>query len=388
MKKEAGIYVHIPFCDHKCIYCDFYSIIKDDAKAIYFENLKREIDYFSSRYSDSHLFKTIYFGGGTPSLVEPEYLGGIVEHLKSRFEVSPGAEITMETNPGTVSREKLEAFHRQGINRISIGIQSFDTDDLNFLTRIHNADAAIRTVHDAAAAGFGDISIDLIFNLPGQTIEKWQKNLEIATSLPITHISAYSLILERGTILNKMVLKGEVEIQDEEIDSRLYELTMDFLAEKGFQHYEVSNYCKPGFECKHNMIYWDCENYLSFGTSAHSYMDGKRWWNYSALSLYNTAIHGKGEAVAGSEILSGEDLYEEYIMLGLRGRGLRINNGSMLNETDSVRSGAGLPPAWFDERVNIIVPLLSDGKLMWEGEMLKLTRDGYHVCDEIVERLL
>jgi len=388
MKKEAGIYVHIPFCDHKCIYCDFYSIIKDDAKAVYFENLKREIDHFSARFSDTHCFKTIYFGGGTPSLVEPEYLGGIIEHLKSRFEVSPGAEITMETNPGTVSREKLEAFHRQGINRISIGIQSFDPDDLKFLTRIHDAEAAIRTVHDAAAAGFSDISIDLIFNLPGQTLEKWQKNLEIATSLPITHISAYSLILERGTILNKMVLKGEVDIQDEEIDSRLYELTMDYLADKGFQHYEVSNYCEPGFECKHNMIYWDCENYLSFGTSAHSYMEGKRWWNFSALSIYNTAIQGKGEAVAGSEILSDEDLYEEYVMLGLRGRGLKNNKDSLLTETDSVRSGSGLPPAWFDERANIIVPLLSQGKLVWEGEMLKLTREGYHVCDEIVERLL
>lgn len=388
MKKEAGLYVHIPFCDHKCIYCDFYSIIKDDNKQVYLDNLKHEIDHFANRFSDSHRFKTIYFGGGTPSLVEPEYLGEIITHLKNSFEVSPEAEITMETNPGTVSLEKLIAFREQGINRISIGIQSFDADDLKFLTRIHNADAAIRTVNDAAKAGFGDISLDLIFNLPGQTLEKWRKNLEIATSLPITHISAYSLILERGTILNKMVLKGEVEIQDEEIDSRLYELTMDHLAEHGFQHYEVSNYCKPGYECKHNMIYWDCENYLSFGTSAHSYMEGKRWWNYSALSIYNSSVQNRGEAVAGSEELTENDLYEEYVMLGLRGRGLKINRELSGSEPDFSQIGSGLPATWFDERANIIEPLIVENKLIWEGEFLKLTRDGYHVCDEIVERLL
>ncbi|GJQ31617.1 MAG: coproporphyrinogen III oxidase [Ignavibacteriaceae bacterium] len=388
MKKEAGIYVHIPFCDHKCIYCDFYSIIKDDSKALYLANLKREIDHFARQFSDSHIFRTIYFGGGTPSLVEPEYLGEIIAHLKNSFELVHGAEITMETNPGTVSREKLAAFHRQGINRISIGIQSFDPDDLNFLTRIHDADAAIRTVHDAAEAGFGDISIDLIFNLPGQDLVRWKKNLEIATSLPITHISAYSLILEKGTILNKMVLKGEVEIQDEEIDSQLYELTMDFLAERGFVHYEVSNYCKPGFECKHNTIYWDCENYLSFGTSAHSYMEGRRWWNYSALSIYNSAVEKREEAVAGSEELTPHDLYEEYVMLALRSRGLRRSRTSGLSAFESVEEGKGLPSLWFDERATIIEPLIAAKKIVWNGDLLKLTRDGFSVCDEIVERLL
>ncbi len=388
MKKEAGIYVHIPFCDHKCIYCDFYSIIKDDNKSSYLSNLKREIDHFAREFSDSHIFRTIYFGGGTPSLVEPEYLGEIISHLKNSFEVTPGAEITMETNPGTVSREKLAAFRKQGINRISIGIQSFDPDDLKFLTRIHDADAAIRTVHDAAAAGFKDISIDLIFNLPGQDLTRWQRNLEIATSLPITHISAYSLILEKGTILNKMVLKGEVEIQDEEIDSQLYELTMDFLAAEGFSHYEVSNYCKPGYECKHNTIYWDCENYLSFGTSAHSYMEGKRWWNYSALSIYNSAVEKRGEAVAGSELLTAEDLYEEYVMLALRSKGLKRNGSSTLSALESVERGEGLPDAWFEERAGIIVPLIAQERLVWDSDLLRLTRNGFSVCDEIVERLL
>lgn len=372
--KNAGLYVHIPFCDHKCIYCDFYSIIKEDNKSLYLTCLTSEIDHFSGIFSKTHQFETIYFGGGTPSLVEPEYLGAIINHLKKNFIVSSDAEITMETNPGTVSLEKLRQFRSVGINRISIGIQSFDEDDLKFLTRIHSAESAIQTVKDAENAGFSDISLDLIFNLPGQSKEKWLRNLEIAVSLPITHISAYSLILERGTILNKMVLKGEVEMQDEEIDSELYETTMDFLAEKGFEHYEVSNYCKPGFECRHNQIYWDCKNYLSFGTSAHSYMDGKRWWNYSALSIYNAAVQKRNEAVAGSELLSENDLYEESIMLGLRSRGLSLDSPEMQD--------------WYGDRRLIIDGLISAGKVFLEGNNLKLTRDGFLVCDEIVERLL
>lgn len=383
MKQDAGLYVHIPFCDHKCIYCDFYSIIKDDNKTIYLNNLLNEINHFSSIYSTSHQFKTIYFGGGTPSLMEPEYLGRIITHLKSKFQISEDAEITMETNPGTVSFEKLKRFREQGINRISIGIQSFDKKDLKFLTRIHTGEAAVKTVNDAYEAGFRDISIDLIFNLPGQTKRKWKKNLEIATSLPITHISAYSLILEKGTILNKMVLKGEVEMQDVEIDSQLYEITMDFLAEKGFEHYEVSNYCKPGFECKHNQIYWDCQNYLSFGTSAHSYMDGRRWWNFSALTIYNTAVMNKNHAIAGSEELAENDLYEEYIMLGLRSRGLKFKRG----EKDTLLPGIG-SEAWYLERKQIINQLVVAGKMVIDDDMLKLTRNGFLVCDEIVERLL
>lgn len=372
--KNAGLYVHIPFCDHKCIYCDFYSIIKEDNKSLYLTCLKNEIEHFSEIFSKTHKFDTIYFGGGTPSLVEPEYLGSIINHLKQNFFVSSDAEITMETNPGTVDLEKLRQFRRIGINRISIGIQSFDEDDLKFLTRIHSAESAIQTVKDAQNAGFTDISLDLIFNLPGQSKEKWLRNLEIAATLPITHISAYSLILERGTILNKMVLKGEVEMQDEEIDSELYEITMDFLAEKGFEHYEVSNYCKPGFECRHNQIYWDCKNYLSFGTSAHSYMDGERWWNYSALSIYNAAVQKRNEAVAGSEKLSENDLYEESIMLGLRSRGLCLDSPEMQD--------------WYAGRRLIIDGLISAGKVCLEGNNLKLTRNGFLVCDEIVERLL
>jgi oxygen-independent coproporphyrinogen-3 oxidase len=313
--------------------------------------------------------------------VEPEYLGEIIEYLKKRFEVIPEAEITMETNPGTVSIEKLTLFRQLGINRISIGIQSFDDNDLKFLTRIHSANTAIKTVYDAKTAGFDDISIDLIFNLPGQTKRRWKKNLRIVCELPITHISAYSLILEKGTILNKMVIKGEVEIQNEEIDSQLYELAMDFLAEKGFDHYEVSNYCIPGYQCKHNQIYWDGKNYLSFGTSAHSYINGTRWWNYTALSIYNSAVLKRGEAVAGSEVLTNKDIYEESLMLGLRSRGVKLE--SISEESRSQSHGVTK-----SQSHRVIQELIKQEKMVLEGDTLRLTRDGFLVCDEIVQRLL
>jgi len=224
--KETSIYIHIPFCDHKCIYCDFYSIINYENVTNYLTALKKEIEFFASEYSNDRQIISIFFGGGTPSLMEVNYIDEIISIIKKYFNVLPNAEITLETNPGTVDRIKLKEFREIGINRLSVGVQSFDEDDLKFLTRIHDSKTAINTINDAYNIGFENISLDLIFNLSNQTKEKWQKNLEIATSLPIKHISAYSLILEKGTILNKMVLDGKVKIQDETHDAELYQLTI------------------------------------------------------------------------------------------------------------------------------------------------------------------
>ena len=193
--KDSAIYIHIPFCDHKCIYCDFYSIITSDNISNFLSCLKKEIKHYSKIYSNDRIFTSIFFGGGTPSLMEPEYLSSIISSLKANFNISGDAEITMETNPGTVDKEKLKLFLKTGINRISIGIQSFDNDDLKFLTRIHDKQTAIQTVLLADEIGFDNISLDLIFNLPGQTKEKWNYNLQTAIKLPIKHISTYKLII-------------------------------------------------------------------------------------------------------------------------------------------------------------------------------------------------
>lgn len=371
--KDTALYIHIPFCDHKCIYCDFYSIITSDNVNNYLQALKKEITFYAKRYSAGRNINTIFFGGGTPSLMTPAYLGEIIEHVNNNFSLSPAAEITMETNPGTVDKNKLSDFLKAGINRISIGIQSFNDDELQFLTRIHNSSKAIETVQHASEAGCNNISIDLIFNLPGQTKEKWLHNLHIAAGMNIQHISAYSLILERGTILNKMVLDNKVTLQDEDYDAELYEATIDFLISKGFIQYEVSNFAKPGYECIHNKAYWEYKDYLSFGTSSHSFVDGKRWWNFSSAKLYISEVNKNGHAEASNEFISDNQKLEEYIMLALRGSGIKLKE---LNEI--------FGSSWLNKNIDYLRKLEEDNFLLINNNKVTLTKRGYAVCDEIL----
>ncbi|HRQ55222.1 MAG TPA: radical SAM family heme chaperone HemW, partial [Ignavibacteriaceae bacterium] len=376
--KDSALYIHIPFCDHKCIYCDFYSIITSDNITSFLNSLKNEIEYFSKLYSADRKFSSIFFGGGTPSLMQPEYLADIITHLKKYFIVDDNAEITMETNPGTVDKEKLKKFKEGGINRISIGIQSFDEEELKFLTRIHDKQTAIQTVNNAADVGFDNISIDLIFNLPNQTKEKWLTNLQTAIALPIKHISTYSLILERGTILNKMVLDKKVTMQDADYDADLYEATIDFLVSKGFYQYEVSNFTKPGFECVHNNAYWRYRDYLSFGTSSHSFIDGKRWWNYSSLKKYISEIEINNNAIMNSEIISKDQIHDEYIMLALRSSGLDLNDYQIRFAENN----------WIKKNNSYFELLKNEHHLTINNNWIKLTSKGYAVCDEILKNIL
>jgi oxygen-independent coproporphyrinogen-3 oxidase len=377
--KQTACYIHIPFCDHKCIYCDFYSIITSDNIQSFFKSLKKEITYYAEKYSEERELISIYFGGGTPSLMEPEYLSEVIETVKENFIVRDDAEITMETNPGTVSLEKMKMFREIGINRISIGIQSFDNKDLKFLTRIHNSETATRTVNEAAQAGFENISLDLIFNLPGQTKKKWIKNLEQAIQLPIKHISAYSLILERGTILNKMVLDGKVKIADADYDAELYQTTIDFLTSNGFNQYEVSNFAKPGFECIHNNAYWHYTDYFGFGTSAHSFINGERWWNFSSLKMYIEKIENSGNAVAGSELISSEKAIDEFVMLELRSSGLNLKKFENRFGIETKE--------WLKKNYHYFELLKNQNFVTIDSNIVKLTPKGYAVCDEILSEI-
>jgi oxygen-independent coproporphyrinogen-3 oxidase len=373
---ETAIYIHIPFCDHKCIYCDFYSVTPRSKSEQYLSGLKKEIEYYSMQYAGNREIVSIYFGGGTPSLMEPGYIAEIIQSVKKSFNVSSSAEITLETNPGTVNKRKFEAFMQAGINRISIGIQSFSDKDLKFLTRIHDSALAEKTVFYALDAGFENISIDLIFNLPNQSKEKWSKNLERAIALPVKHISAYSLILEPGTILNKMVLDGKIRIQGEDIDAELYEYTIDFLERHGFHQYEVSNFAKEGFECIHNNIYWHYKDYLSFGASAHSFMERKRWWNLTGLTFYLNSMSAKGNAVAGCESLTGEQVLQEYVMLALRSSGINFTEFTSL-----------FGQQWIIENEKTLVNFMNEGLITFDSEKIKLTKKGYALCDEILTKL-
>ena len=375
--KESAIYVHIPFCDHKCIYCDFYSIITKDNIQPFLDSLQKEISYYSKIYSDDRIYTSIFFGGGTPSLMKPGYISDIIKSLSNNFQLSEDIEITLETNPGTVNKEKLKSFFDIGIDRLSIGIQSFHDDELKFLTRIHDKELAIKTVTLANEVGFENISLDLIFNLPKQTKSKWLRNLETAVSLPIKHISAYSLILERGTILNKMVLDKKVTLQDDDYDAELYEMTIDFLTEKNFIQYEVSNFAKDGFECRHNNAYWRYKDYLSFGTSAHSFVNGKRWWNYSSLKKYISTIDENGNAEANHELITKEQKFDEYVMLALRSSGIDLRELQKM-------FGDG----WINAKYDYLKALMNENILVIDKNKIYLTKKGYAVCDEILNNLL
>ena len=375
--KTTACYIHIPFCDHKCIYCDFYSVITNDTISSFLKSLKEEINYYGKRYSSNRTITSIFFGGGTPSLMEPSYLHEIISAVKDNFNLKEDSEITMETNPGTVDIKKLIAFRKAGINRISIGVQSFNDDELKFLTRIHDSETAKKTIREAIEAGFENVSIDLIFNLPGQTKEKWLNNLKTACTLPVNHISAYSLIVENGTILNKMIIDGKVIMQDNDYDADLYETTIEYLEAKGFLQYEVSNFAKPGFECLHNNSYWHYKDYFGFGTSAHSFIDGKRRWNYSSVKRYISEIAKNGNAAANQEVLTPEEIHSEYVMLALRSSGIELINYEKRFGND-----------WLKKNNSYFEELLKKDLILFDDEILKLTAKGYTLCDEILKNIL
>jgi len=373
--KQTACYIHVPFCEHKCIYCDFYSIIRHDDLDGYLSALLHEISIRSSEFGDDRIITSVYFGGGTPSLLSPAGISAILNCLQRSFHFSDNPEITLEANPGTLSDEKLKGYIDCGINRLSIGVQSFEDSELKLLTRIHNSDCAVSTVKKAAESGFANLSIDLIFNLPGTTKKIWENNLEKALSLPIKHLSTYSLILERGTILNKLVLDGKLSIGGNEFDSELYGLTIEFLSERGFRQYEVSNFCLPGFECRHNKTYWQYGDYLGFGPSAHSFAEGKRWWNFSGLNFYISGLINKRDPVAGKEILTVEQQQEEFIMLALRSEGLHM--------TEFRRKFGN---SWLERNATLLKLLEKEGFIQKDAEFIRFSGKGYRLCDEILLR--
>ena len=370
--KKIAVYIHIPFCDHKCIYCDFYSITPTENVIHFITALKTEIINNKSFFAGSEI-SSIFFGGGTPSLLTAKQIGEILNSFYKYYNVSNNAEITLETNPGTVDLAKLKSFKQSGINRLSIGVQSFDDKELKFLTRIHDKKLATETVLSGSEAGFENINLDLIFNLPKQTRKIWETNLETAISLPITHISTYSLILERGTILNKMIIDKKVKMNEDDFDASLYEATIEFLLNNKFEQYEVSNFCKIGYECEHNLAYWQYKNYIGFGPSAHSFYENKRWWNFSGVKQYISKINEYGNAIAGEEALSNDEIIEEYTMLALRSKGLNLKELNIIHGN-----------SWLIRNRNYIDELKLNKFLMEDESFIKFTSKGYMLCDEIL----
>jgi len=338
--------------------------------------LRTEIQLYAS-YGPEEKIETIFFGGGTPSLLSPLTVSDILRQLSASFNISSDAEITLETNPGTVDRQKLEGFRATGVNRLSFGVQSFHDDELKFLTRIHTSSEATSAVHMAKQAGFTNINVDLIFALPNQTMERWKDNLRQAIELGTQHISAYNLIVEQNTPLARMVSAKQVSSLPTETEAEMYSFTMDALQQAGFEHYEVSNYCKPGFHSRHNMNYWNHSNYLGFGPSAHSYWATKRWWNVSNIRSYCEKLSAGTLPVVGDEHLSRNQILDERVMLGLRSNGVDFNRLRNMLGIDVLAAHRSTIQSIIDDRLAIL-----------DNTVLRLTDKGFLLCDEITRRLL
>jgi oxygen-independent coproporphyrinogen III oxidase len=377
----ASLYLHIPFCEHKCIYCDFYSLVPSESEIghrsleeQFLAALETEIELRGADPRFQESYETVFFGGGTPSLLHPNKIKKILNLLASRFSIQKDTEITLETNPGTVDQEKLRAFRSAGINRISMGIQSFHDQDLKFLTRIHTASEAKQCVRDCQNAGFENISFDLIFSLPDQTLAQWESNLEQAVDLRPAHISCYSLIVEPETPLFHMIQSNQVVPITADLDAEMYEFTINFLASHGYDQYEVSNFSKANFQCHHNLNYWNHSHYLSFGPSAHSFYKNERWSNISDVSGYIKQLSGGMLPIAGNEHLTQSQLMEETIFLGLRSKGIDMEQFRRRFSRDL-----------FTEYASKITELIRQGYARMDGNRFRLTSKGYLLCDEICQ---
>lgn len=311
-KKNLSLYLHIPFCIQKCEYCDFLSFsASEEDRNSYVRELKKEIAW-KGRLAEEYRVISVFFGGGTPSLLSEDEMSSLLEEIYRSYDVSSHVEITTEANPGTLTKKKLSIYRKAGINRLSIGLQSTDDRELAMLGRIHTYDEFLKSFYDAREAGFENINIDLMSALPGQTLESYQQTLCRVVSLDPEHISAYSLIVEDGTPLakNRELLK---KIPDEDLDRAMYQLTKEYLHQYGYERYEISNYAKDGKECIHNIVYWTGGAYLGLGLGASSYFEGERYCNEEELKKYHFQSEKKQ-----LQILSEKDGMEEFMFLGMR----------------------------------------------------------------------
>ena len=312
----AGIYIHIPFCKQRCTYCDFYTEVAPQFIPTYIDSLIKELQ-FRKDYLNNAPIDTIYFGGGTPSILNFDQFKAIFDVIYKLFTIADHPEITFEANPDDLTLEFLTSMQALPFNRLSLGIQSFDDMDLKRINRRHTSMQAVKAVKDAQAAGFDNISIDLIYGLPFQTTTSWERQLDMALKLNIQHLSAYGLTYEEGTVLWKQREKGEIESVDEVEMNRMYLQLLDKVKEKGFEAYEISNFALPGFRSRHNSSYWKQEPYLGVGPSAHSYDLISRQWNVSSIKEYIKAID-TNSGLFEREILSLYDRYNDFVMVSLR----------------------------------------------------------------------
>lgn len=316
--KDLALYIHVPFCKSKCYYCDFISYSnRDDIISKYIEYLKKEIDMYVS-IIQNYSVKTIFIGGGTPSYIEGKYIYDILEYLFTKIKMEEIEEITIEANPNTIDDERLKIYKESGINRISLGAQCFSDDILKSIGRIHNSKDIYDSIYRVRDHGFNNLNLDLIFGLPNQSMKDVLESINETVKLDIEHISYYSLILEEDTPFFNSYKKGKLNVPDEDLEREMYHKGKLFLDGEGYKHYEISNFAKEGYECKHNLFYWQLKPYIGLGLAAHSNICGYRYWNYNNFEDYFSYIDNGFLPVEDKEKIDNEMEMAEYVILGLR----------------------------------------------------------------------
>jgi putative oxygen-independent coproporphyrinogen III oxidase len=319
-----GLYVHLPFCKTKCPYCDFYSVTDDTLISAYLAALDREARLYRDQFP---AFDSLFLGGGTPSWLDEAHIAALMKNLRRHFTFAPDSEITLEANPDDITAEKLTLWRELGINRLSLGVQSFDEAELRFLGRRHTARQTAAAIDLIRAAGFTNLGLDLMYGLPGQSLDTWVKTLETALSFSPQHLSCYQLTIEVGgtlalqTPLARRVARGQISLPDEETQREFFLLTANFLTDRGYLHYEVANFARDEhYICRHNVKYWTRTPYLGLGPAAHSFLAGRRWWNISSVAQYCSSLSAGKAPVAGEESLTPEQIRLETLALGFRTR--------------------------------------------------------------------
>jgi len=375
--KTGGIYIHIPFCVNKCPYCDFYSITDLSLKSRYLQALLKEMQLGRL---PSLAFDTLYLGGGTPSVFDPVEIEQIIETAYAQLKILPDAEVTLEVNPGTVTLDSLKAYRAVGINRLNIGIQSFQDANLEFLGRIHSAKDAALAMAWARQAGFDNIGIDLIYGLPQQTGENWRFDLEHGVQLRPDHLSCYMLTCEPGTGLDRDLRCGRYRPLEDGKVRALFDLTMDYLKAHGYLHYEISNYARktgedaPPRMSRHNLKYWTFAPYVGLGAAAHSFIEPQRSWNYSDVKRYIRKLDSRKRPVEETEVLTPEQLLTEAVFLGLR----------TIKGIDLVAFKRKFGLDFLMSYKKTISELENEGLLQRQPDRIALSRKGLALLDSVV----
>lgn len=376
-KKKRSIYIHIPFCEKKCIYCNFRSSTNKSLVNDYIEGLIKEIVLYKDLLKTSEI-ETIYIGGGTPSFIDEKYISNIIETIKKYNDLSEVSEMTIEVNPGTLNEQKLKAYKNIGINRLSIGLQSSDNQMLKKIGRIHTFEEARKAYFLARNAGFENISLDLMFGLPGQSLSEFETSINEVIKLNPEHISAYSLKVEEDTPLHNLIERKILEVTDEALDRKMYQRLIELLEKNSFDLYEISNFAKKGFQSKHNLAYWKRQEYFGFGLAAHGFINNERYGNTEIFKEYFQMLSNNQKPKSSQNYVTNEDALFEEVMLGLRLKeGIHYKKLNELYNIDFLKNHA-----------DTIEFLLNEGLIIIEKNYLKLTLKGMDLSNEVISHLV